>query len=61
MTKQEEIKGGIDKVLWEGSGPGHTKCGDILLFLHSQGVVIYKPGHRESNFDDEIIEPLIKE
>ena len=30
-----------------------------IAYLHSQGVVIYKAGHREYNFEDEVVEPLI--
>jgi len=30
-------------------------------YLHSQGVVIYRAGHREFNFDDETFELLIED
>ncbi len=41
------------------SNDGSYKC--LMERLSDIGVVIYKAGHREFNFDDMVVEPLVKD
>jgi len=48
--------------MWKVAGQGMQWNGNIdhtMMFLHVNGLRIYKAGHREFNFDDEVVEPLI--
>jgi len=57
MTKQEEIREGINWLIRYAKPEDGTTMGDILFkYLHSQGVVITTHG-----FYSDLMEPLIKE
>ncbi len=66
MTKQEEIREGMLKIL-QSRGVDVLKSvvveGDIYNFLHSQGVVIKVDDYLFTQFNSQnaTVEPLIKE
>jgi len=71
MTKQEKIQKGIYRIIrhwgstvrsadWQPLYRGTTVEQDIVLYLHSQGVVI-KVDRAKSPDDFVAVEPLIKE
>jgi hypothetical protein len=65
MTKQEEIREGLEKIaLFCGSSEPDVCAGEMIMFLHKKGVAIVRyPARGEDLTGCAIVkvEPLVKE